>query len=239
MKSFTYTQLNEQAGRLNIEIAPKYCDILITDFNNTDARSSNSISFNITTTGGIPSSIKKGEVRVHFPDEYVLESSEITCRTSSIWSGGLPICYIDHNMVRLIADVADLAGNLKITLSNVPNPLSELNSHSIDVQVYDDYNRVLTMSSFVNLNPNRHQFLYPGPLILINKDEPFLVQSGSMSELISITLDYPCALNLTLTPYSRGFTFIPTSIDISTGDVYNDFRVSVPQNTRDKEYVII
>ncbi|CAG9310830.1 unnamed protein product [Blepharisma stoltei] len=239
ISSYTYTQLNEQAGELDIEPAPHYSNILSTTFSNTYARTSNNIAFNITTTGSIPTSKEKGQVWVNFPTDYVIDGSSITCTTSSQWSSGSPTFVIDHNIVKIDADSStSLAGNLLITLSNVPNPLSNINAQYISVQVYDGYTRILTMSSFINLNPNRAVFSYPGPLITVNSNNPFEVQSGAMSDFIPIALSYPCGLNLTLIPYSQGFTFIPTSISLSTGDSNQQFRVSAPPGTRDKEYTI-
>ena len=59
-----------------------------------------------------------------------------------------------------------------------------------------------------------------------------------MSDFVPVTLDYPCALNLTLVPSSTGFTFVPFNIDLGVGEIYEDFRISVPATTDDNEYII-
>ena len=59
-----------------------------------------------------------------------------------------------------------------------------------------------------------------------------------MSDFVPVTLDYPCALNLTLVPSSTGFTFVPFNIELGVGEIYEDFRISVPASTDDNEYII-
>ena len=71
-----------------------------------------------------------------------------------------------------------------------------------------------------------------------NNDLTFIAERGTVSSFIGISFDYPCALNLTLIPYTFGFVFIPTQIQISTGMMQEYFRVSVSDTVDDTLYVI-
>lgn len=103
----------------------------------------------------------------------------------------------------------DYVGNIMVHVNDVPNPVSELSSQSTIVKTYDGLNKKIIDSSYTNLSPNRFSYTYPGPLMSINNDLPFSVERGTMSALLPIDFDYPCALNITLTPSSEGFTFHP------------------------------
>jgi hypothetical protein len=39
-------------------------------------------------------------------------------------------------------------------------------------------------------------------------------------------------------PSCEGFSFVPFSVDLSVGEIYEDFRISVPKDTNDNEYII-
>lgn len=118
------------------------------------------------------------------------------------------------------------------------NPDFNGEAGQIVVETYDGENKIIIDRSYSNLNPNRFTFVYPGPLISINFNKDFKVAVGTMSDFIPITLDFPAALNLTLIPFSSGFSFIPGEIKLQIGDVYNDFRISIPKGTAEKIYYI-
>jgi histone deacetylase 6 len=138
----------------------------------------------------------------------------------------------------MTGSTADYVGNMLVYLDEVTNPLTEVTARSIIVETYDGFNKVIADRSYYNLNPTRYTYTYPGPLITVNNDETVFVERGTMSAPVPITLDFPCALNLTLVPECEGFSFVPSSIDLSVGEVLEDFRISVPKDTNNNDFII-
>lgn len=233
-----FIELNEYSGSLTIISAPDYAEIIHSKVENLYARYTQTFSFNITCNNTIPTTSSGGEVWVSLPEDYVLEDSYITCRSSDFWATGVPKCEIDNQKLRITGQDAEYTGNLLLYLDSVPNPLHDILAGSINLEVYDGFNRKILARSYPNLDPTRFQYKYPGPLILINSDSFFSVRRGTVSKFIPITLDYPCALNLTLIPTSNSFIFIPEQISLYIGDLLTTFRVSIPYDTEDKDYII-
>jgi hypothetical protein len=65
--------------------------------------------------------------------------------------------------------------------------------------------------------------------MIVNENKPITAMQGTMSTLVPIDFDFPCALNMTIVPESDGFTFDPYHIDVVVGDVKAEFRISVPE----------
>ena len=87
------------------------------------------------------------------------------------------------------------------------------------IKTYDGLNKKIIDSSYPNLAPNKLTYAYGGPLITINNDETVVIRSGVMSEAIPISLAYPSALNITITPNSINLSVEPFTIDFSIGDL--------------------
>ncbi|CAG9324854.1 unnamed protein product [Blepharisma stoltei] len=234
----SYKEYNEYAGTITTVAAPKYNNLMNTTTDNLYARYTGTFFFNFTTTSSIPVSSNGGEIWVKFPSDYVLMDSNFHCRSTNSWADGLPNCTLQYDTIRVKGQTAQYKGNLGLYIDNVPHPLQEGFAGFIDVEIYDGFNYIILDRSYPNLNPNRFNYSYPGPLLHVNGDENFVVRRGCMSEFITITLDYPCGLNLTLVPASNKFNFYPPNIYINTGDTSASFRVSIPSDTEDTEYAI-
>lgn len=238
LKVDEYEQLNEESGEIGMIPAPGYLNLFSTAVENLYARTDNSFTFNITTATSIPSSENLGAIWVEFPQDYVLAGSDIYCTSTTTWSSGTPNCLITYNVIQLQSSSSEFAGNLAITIHSLSNPLFDIRADYINVKIFDGNNNKIVTRSYFNLSKNKLKFSYPGPLLHINNDKLFSAERGTISDFIKISLDYPCALNLTLTPYTFGFVFIPTDISIGTGDMSVYFRLSVPLDVDDTQYVI-
>lgn len=233
-----FEQLNENSGEIGMIPAPGYLNLISTEVNNLYARTDNKFTFNVTTATSIPSSDNLGAIWIEFPIDYVLTGSDIYCTSSNAWSGGAPECLINFNAIQLLSSSSEFAGNLVVTINSLSNPLFDIRAGYINVKVFDGNNNKIVTRSYFNLAKNKFKFEYPGPLIHINNDSIFSAERGTLSDYILISFDYPCALNLTLIPYTFGFVFIPTQISITIGDTSAYFRVSVPLDIDDTQYVI-
>lgn len=118
----------------------------------------------------------------------------------------------------------------------IPNPNFEVTADTILVKSYSGLNNRVIDSSYQNLAPINFKYEYPGPLIRVNRDAAISVVTGTVSDYIPVELSYPVALNVTITPESDAFTFIPYSIDFTVGDLVKYFRISVPSGTADDTF---
>jgi histone deacetylase 6 len=230
-----YTESNLAAGTYAVQTAPGYNNVLETTLDNRYARYDNSMKFNMTVSTTIPTTQYKGAIWVRFPSEYELSEASLECSSSD----GAPNCEVSLDRVLMDGQQATLIGNMYVALSGVPNPITEMTARSITVSTYDGLNHKILQRTYPNLNPTRFKFTYPGPLIVVNDDKPFEVRRGTMSDFIPITLDFPCALNLTLTPSSSaGVTFVPALVKLDVGETLESFRVSAPETTEPGTYYI-
>jgi histone deacetylase 6 len=236
-KDKTYSQYKSAVGALTFVAAPAINDLLTSSVLTLDSRSDNDIYLNFTTSNTIPKSSYNGAVWVQFPSEYVLDDSSITCGSSTFWAAGHPTCSQYYERMLLSGQSNDYVGNMYVKLFNIPNPLTELKASSIIVETYDGFNYKIIDRSYANLSPTRFTYKYPGPLISIGGSKSVAIERGTMSGDIAISLERPCALNLTLTPYSSGFSFDPYEINLNVGDVYKTFRISAPLTSDVDSYI--
>jgi hypothetical protein len=96
-----------------------------------------------------------GEIWVTLPPEFILDASDITCRSSDFWANGSPNCTQSYDTVKLGGQSSDYVGNLLVYIENIQNPLTELNSKIIIVKTFDGLNKKIIDRSYFNLNPNR------------------------------------------------------------------------------------
>ena len=234
----SFIELNEYSGTLQILPAGDYLDIESILHSSLDSRAVALMSFNLTTSKAIPSTEDEGAIWFTFPGDYPLLLDNFYCTSSSFWSQGVPDCKLYMDTIQTNGQTEEFYGNLFVSFSNLPYPLTEVYAGFITVKVYDGVNFKLLSRTYPNLSPNRLRFTYAGPLIVINNDKAFTVTAGTMSEYIPITLDYPCALNLTLIPVAAGFSLLPSKVQLQTGDVIKYFRVSVPKDSKNETFYI-
>jgi hypothetical protein len=239
LKGSTYTELNENAGKVTLTAAPHHVDVLHTYFSNSFSRYTQTISVNFSTPDAIPSASSGGSIWLRFSSSYLLTGSLLSCESSAVWGAGVPACYINGSTVVLSAPTAGFLGNLLVAVDGVPNPLLSGLAGPVGVAVYDGFNRQLLGRSYEGLDPSQHGYSYAGPLITVNNNQRFVVRRGTLSAFVPVTLDFPCALNLTLVPQSPPFSFFPAQISFSVGQFQAQFRLSVPANTEDTDYVIL
>jgi histone deacetylase 6 len=239
LKDNRYTETNLSSGTFKVLEAPGYNNVLETTLENQYSRYDNSFSFNMTTTLNIPTIQYEGAIWLRFPTEYELAESTLNCTSSAVWADGAPKCEVDKDRVILNGQQTAYKGNMYVRLGGVPNPISEITARSITVSTYDGLNKQILQRTYPNLNPTSFKYTFPGPVIRVNNDVSFTVDRGTMSDFIPIALDFPCSLNLTLTPSSMsGLTFVPAVVSLGLGEVVEYFRVSVPQSKDPGTYFI-
>ena len=234
----TYTSLYSQIGPVVTADAPGYNNLWMVNTSSVNCRETNEFNFNMTASRYIPQDSFEGEVWIVFPGDYVLGGADIGCTSSDYWAGGVPNCVLYYNTVVLNGQEFDYAGNLIIYLTGVQNPLYEITSRSIIAKTYDGLNEKVLQSSYANTNPSPFTFTYPGPLLVINNDQPIQGYKGTMTSLIWVNLTYPCALNITMVPKLSDIGLIPYHVQLYIGQVAASFRVTIPLHLSSGRYYI-
>lgn len=233
-----YLQHNFRSGFVFILESPGLMQLNSLRADNLLTRNSNSFNLNITMFHILPRGSLGGMIHVYFPDEYSLKYAEIECSTSGFWKNGYPSFSIYKNTIQIEGNDDQYYGDLEIIVGNVPNPLYANTYGSLIAYSYDSKNYNIIERTYSNVNYFDFTFEYPGPVIKINNDEVITVEAGSSSDQIYITLIYPSALNLVLTPTCESFMFTPNLIVLSLGQVKASFRVIIPELTLSKNYII-
>lgn len=234
----TYIALNSQIGPVVTVEAPGYNNLWEVNSTSLSCRASNAFHFNMTTSKSIPQSNFGGAVWLVFPSDYALGGASVRCTSSDYWAGGVPDCGLYYNTVMLNGQEFDYKGNLIVYLTGVPNPLYEVTASSITAKTYDGFNLKVLQSSYPNTNPSRFTFTYPGPLIVVNNDQPVQGYKGTMTSLVWVNLTYPCALNITLVPKLGDFCLVPYHVELYIGQIAASFRVALPQHLTSGRYYI-
>jgi histone deacetylase 6 len=234
----SFNELNEYSGTFNILPAADYLDIETVLHGSLDSRAIDFMTFNLTTSRAIPSTEDQGSLWFTFPKDYPLLTDNLYCTSSDFWSQGVPDCRLYIDTLKTDGQTEEFYGNFFVSFSNLPYPLTEVYAGFITVKVFDGENLKLLARTYPNLSPNRLRFSYAGPLIIVNDDQSFQVTAGTMSDYIRITLDYPCALNLTLIPSAEGFSLVPSKVLLQTGDLVKTFRISVPKDSKTGKFFI-
>lgn len=105
--------------------------------------------------------------------------------------------------------------------------------------LYDGFKKSILERSYDNLDPISKSFTYSGPLIEVNNGNSITIDGGTVSDYIYMTLLYPCALDLTIKPISKGsLVLIPGNVQLGRGDDKASFRIAVPENLNIGTYYI-
>jgi len=233
-----YIGYNANAGALVMEPAPGWSILYNISATNLYTRLNSDYKFNITTTAAIPKQSSKGAILIDLPTDFDVADSSLTCTPVTTSFAASLTCNVKSNKITVVGNPNAYTGNIIFTVHGVENPVEPGLAGNIRIKTYDGFNKLIVERSFRNLDPFTFTYTYPGPLITVNNEQPIRVERGTQTQDLYITLDYPSALNLTLKPYTPGFSVIPYTLDLSLGKIKVKFRVSVPENFPDGTYYI-
>jgi hypothetical protein len=214
-----YIDCNPQSGALIIATAPGWSTLFDVSASNRYTRLPANYIFNFTASIALPPASLLGYIIVEFPSQFDLVDGSSVCTTTDTTFATSLTCYIAKNKVFISGNTAAFTGNTIFTIKNIINPIDPGTADNIILKTYDGFNKKVLERSFNNLDPFIFSYTYPGPLISVNNDNPIRVQIGTQSSAIPITLDYPCALNLTFVPTTPGFSINPLQIPLTLGQI--------------------
>lgn len=233
-----YVDYNSEVGTFTVSPAPGWSTLYAVTPDNLYTRLESNYFFNFTATTTIPKTSSDGAILIDYPTEFDITDGETACDTTTEDFAEIITCTFSRNTLSIQGQTQDYTGNVGVILRNILNPIEKGTAQNIVVKTYDGLNSLIIERSFKNLDPFIFTYSYPGPLITVNNDEPIYAYRGTRTNDTYITLDYPCALNLTLKSSNPGFSVIPFAITLSLGQVKTSFQLSIPESFPEGTYEI-
>lgn len=234
LNSLSYVDYNPNAGAFVVTSAPQWAVLTSIIASNYDTRLAADYQFNFSLASAIPvykADGSGGAILVVLPGDFSENGTTYTCTTTATTFASSLKCSSSLNTITVLGNSnPTYTGVVVFNISNIKNPEDRGSAGKIVLKTYDGFNKVILQRSFPNLDPFSFYFDYPGPIISVNNDADIIVNAGTQSQSINISLWYPCALNLTLKPILPGFSVIPFSIELLLSEPYTTFKISVPQN---------
>lgn len=117
--------------------------------------------------------------------------------------------------------------------------MEETQSSYFYIKTYDGYKKKIIERSFYNLDPFFFEYKFAGPTIRINNDLPIVVEAGTQTVDLWITMDRLSSLDIIIKPNSiPGISFIPYQVPIAIGENQVKIRVSVSESFAEGDYLI-
>ena len=227
---------NSEAGQLQTLSAPGWSALSNVIAGNLNCRKTSSYQFFFKLTKKLPKTSSKGSLFLDFPSQFSLTNGETTCSTTSTSFAGLILCSVYRNRIEISGHTNDYSGEIKILLKNLDNPVDAGKCENLIIRSYDGLNKKIVERSFENLDPAKFDYVYPGPLIIVNEQNDIYVERGTQTPDIYMRMDYPCRMNLTIKPVTEGFSVIPFANEFGVGKIMIKFRISVTMNFYDGIY---
>jgi len=223
---------NDAAGSFEPIAAPGWSTLYNITATNLNSRLKADYTFNFTSYLGVLSTLSQGAVLVDYPSDFSLDSQSLTCtsKTAAFASATALSCSVTRNRVTVKGQTVDYTGNVGFVVKQIKNPIEEGTAGNIVLKIYDGFNAVITERSYRNLDPFAFAYTFPGPQIIANNNATIRVERGTQTQDLYLTLDYPCALNLTIRPTTPGFNIVPSTIPLTLGMIKSKFRVSVDED---------
>jgi len=242
----TFTDAHTNFGSITISSAPDWAYLYSVAPKYKYSRLQTEYTFNLTLGKLSTIANPSEEIRVDFPQQFQMNDNNIACSTATklFEQAGAAdnslTCSIDDKSVVITKFKEDYVGYAVFSVKNIQNPMEQGLADRFRVEVYDKANEKIVERSFENLDPFQFAYNYNGPLLKVNNAEEIIVERGTETQDLYITMDYPCARNLTLEPTVAGnvFSVKPAEINFTLGEIRTKFRVSVPKTTNDGVYYI-
>lgn len=233
-----FIDYNENIEAFEMNSAPGWLALFNISASNYYARLPSNYTFSFTISKTLPKATSLGEILIDFPSDFDIPDKNLTCTYTPSDIGNLS-CKISRNRVSASGNTDPFTGQLAITFENINNPPLLGSIASITVLTYDAFNKYIIERSYPNLDPFSFNYSYSGPLITVNDDEDIIVERGTQTQDLYISLDYPCALYLNFSTSTTEFSLFPSFIYMNLGDLRAVFRVSVPMSLTEGTYYIV
>ncbi len=234
--------INNVQGPLLIE-TPQILELVAMNSTSPIFRSDNDYELLLNPKVIMPDSSRGGEIRLLFPDDYIMDVFFSHCSTQEAFAL-YSFCTIKDNLITVQSANKDfnpeVQGGVVLDITTVRN--SEEESYGGNVIVYNTnklQSTVLTRS-FPNLSESYLLFQSDGLEILINENKPFELEVGSFSDPVTIHAVESIKQRISVLPvyYDSNFLFSKYPIVLTKGSVMETFSLAVPQDMLHNRFYI-
>ncbi|KAL4473813.1 hypothetical protein ABPG74_022677 [Tetrahymena malaccensis] len=228
-----FVDFNGNAGNLRTTAAPSWLQLQSMNPSNYYIRRSSTyyMQFIIDPSYPLPSSNSLGQILIEYPSQYDVPNWQVlSCTSTNVIMNNIN-CSVNNNIVTVTGNQVKLSGLTDLYINNFLNPTNPGSTNPIIIKAFDGFNNNIISQTFFNIDPSFFTFKIPGPYISVNANQTIIVERGTQSKDLQVSLVYPCALNLTLIPQvsQQGITVIPSQLPLLLGNLTSTFRVSVDQ----------
>ena len=234
----SFIDYNEDIEGLEVVGAAGWLTIYNISASDYSARLLADYSINFTLSETLPSASSQGYVLINYPTQFDIPDKSITCTSLPITFGNMT-GYTLNNRIYSYGNTNTYIGNLFMVFGGIDNPPLSGTTDDLTIMTYDGFNKRIIERSFPNLDRFSFIYSYSGPLITVNGDNDIIVEKGTQTKDLYITIEYPCAVNLTFNTTVTSFSLSPSQIYMNRGDLQSTFRVSVPVSLSEGTYYII
>ena len=237
--STSFISFVPEAGVVETVAAPGWTFFQALSTTNTYSRATGDYLFNFTIYSPIPNDDSGGLILIDLPNQFSPPDSPLACSSLQQSTYGSINCSIINNRVYIRGNPQPFSGHLDLKISKLLNPLDPATSSYFYIKSYDGFKKQIIERSFYNLDPYFFTYTLLGPTIIINNDAPLIIEAGTQSVDIWITLNILSNLNIIVKPNSYpGISFIPYQISIGVGENSAKIRVSVSESFSQGDYQI-
>ncbi|KAL4470166.1 hypothetical protein ABPG72_009091 [Tetrahymena utriculariae] len=237
-----FVDFNGNAGNFRTTAAPSWLQLQNMYPSNYFIRRSSTyyMQFIIDPSYPLPSSNSLGQILIQYPSQYDVPNWQtLSCSSTNAIMNNI-FCSVSNNVVTVTGNQVKLSGLTDLYINNFLNPINPGSTNPIIIKAFDGFNNNIISQTFFNIDPSFFNFKVPGPFISVNANQIIIVERGTQSKDLQVSLVYPCALNLTLIPQvsQQGITVIPSQLPLLLGNLTSTFRVSVDEGVNGGNYYI-
>ena len=226
-----YKEYLENAGIIALKKTPKPLEVIFFNSSNLFSRLNTTLTLilNLEELFEFNNNI----FFLDLPEEFEEAESinELNCYINNIESK----CSQLNKRITIEELNKNLINNVEIKIENILNPLDEIVSSYFKISVYNKLIKTIFYQTYNNLNNLFLEYKYPGPLLVVNNNEPVYIEKGSHSKFLNLRITEICALNLKISGHLNMINLNPLIIDFPIGEINKKFRISVPMEINEEE----
>jgi hypothetical protein len=234
----TYLSYVQEAGVVETVDSAGWTFFQSVTTSNLFSRFTSDYLFTFTVYSSIPNDDSGGLVLIDLPQEFSPSDGSLGCAVVQE-KYGTSYCNVINNRIYVRGNAQPYSGQLAVRISKLLNPLETVETSYFYLKTYDGFRKKIVERSFYNLDPFYFSYVFAGPTIRVNNDLPLVVEAGTQSIDLLITMTALSSLDIVIKPSATtGISFVPFQVPIGIGENTAKIRVSVSENFAEGDYQI-
>ena len=208
-------------------------DVVALNSSKSTVRQNVDLQFSINSRVALRDAAKGGLLMASFPDDFITDVFLSKCSAQAAFSL-YSYCYMSNNMLYVkstnAASDTSSKGSLNLAVTNIRSeeiagPTATSSSN------YDSTLGVVLSRSFPNLSNSFLKYSSDGLEIIINENQPIILQVGAFSDPIPIRASEKMKQSISIIPlyFDSAFLFNKNPINLDKDSMGDTFRIAAPQ----------